>query len=259
MRRHATSGDPTGYRRLSDTSQTAGRNLAAQALDDILYRVSIGHPIDNIGISEWTQAASALTKPPMAKSNDVAEKDALAVQTGMLIAQRRKALKLSQEQLAAELGIAQGTLGDWERGRSRPPWHRWARLTAALRCEITDIMPDQASTPAGRAILSMSEQDKAELINDRSVEHLFLYAYDQLADLRRQYPTYFELYRIGFGIGFIRGDRELALMAFRIVHGFAISQPPEQVGTAVRKHVAELRTGIGTVGGVIEKFATEAE
>ncbi|QOC95290.1 helix-turn-helix domain-containing protein [Micromonospora craniellae] len=55
------------------------------------------------------------------------------------LAQRRKAIGLSQECLAVSLGVDRSTVVRWERADTDPqPWHR-PRLAAALRLSIEDL------------------------------------------------------------------------------------------------------------------------
>ncbi|MGW4682557.1 helix-turn-helix transcriptional regulator [Micromonospora taraxaci] len=55
------------------------------------------------------------------------------------LAQRRKAIGLSQERLAEALGVDRSTIVRWERAETDPqPWHR-PRLAAALHLSIEDL------------------------------------------------------------------------------------------------------------------------
>jgi transcriptional regulator with XRE-family HTH domain len=55
------------------------------------------------------------------------------------LAQRRKAVGLSQERLAEKLGVDRSTVVRWERADTDPqPWHR-PRLAAALKVSIEDL------------------------------------------------------------------------------------------------------------------------
>jgi tetratricopeptide (TPR) repeat protein/DNA-binding XRE family transcriptional regulator len=74
-----------------------------------------------------------------------------ATKTGVVkrehLAQRRKAVGLTQEQLAERLGVERTTVVRWERGESQPvPW-LWPRLGAALQVSADRIEELLAAAP----------------------------------------------------------------------------------------------------------------
>ena len=55
------------------------------------------------------------------------------------LAQRRKAVGLSQERLAEVIGVDRVTIGRWERTETEPqPWHR-QRLARALKVSVEEL------------------------------------------------------------------------------------------------------------------------
>src|SRR5215475_15981187 len=70
------------------------------------------------------------------------------------LAQRRKAVGLTQEQLAEQLGVERSTVARWERGETRPlPWLRPKLATAlgvsADRVEELLAAGDTPASPRG--------------------------------------------------------------------------------------------------------------
>jgi len=68
------------------------------------------------------------------------------------LAQRRKAVGLSQERLAEVVGVDRSTVVRWERADTEPqPWHR-PRLAAALRVTVEElaVLLADVGEPAGR-------------------------------------------------------------------------------------------------------------
>ena len=53
---------------------------------------------------------------------------------------RRIAMGLSQEKLAALVGVSQGTISLWERGTIRPRKKHMAKLVEVLQCEENDLL-----------------------------------------------------------------------------------------------------------------------
>ncbi|WP_290860722.1 helix-turn-helix domain-containing protein [Hamadaea sp.] len=80
------------------------------------------------------------------------------------LAERRKTMGFSQEDLAAELGVDRTTVIRWESGETEPqPWHR-PRLAKALRLPVEDLAdllsgPGSAYAPAPPAGPALSWED----------------------------------------------------------------------------------------------------
>jgi transcriptional regulator with XRE-family HTH domain len=73
-------------------------------------------------------------------------KDAAVVQKRHRLAQRRKAVGLSQEGLAELIGVDRSTVVRWERGETHPqPWHR-PKLARALAVSIEELTKLLATT-----------------------------------------------------------------------------------------------------------------
>lgn len=62
---------------------------------------------------------------------------------GERIAIKRKAIGLSQQQLAAALGITQGAVGHIESERRAMPVHVLVGIAAALGCDVNDLIPEK--------------------------------------------------------------------------------------------------------------------
>lgn len=60
---------------------------------------------------------------------------------GDLIAMRRRALGLSQLELAEKVGISRSQIANIEGGRHDPPVSRLRDFAAALECSMKDIVP----------------------------------------------------------------------------------------------------------------------
>jgi transcriptional regulator with XRE-family HTH domain len=66
------------------------------------------------------------------------------------LAERRKAIGLSQERLAEAMGIDRGTVARWELAESAPqPWSRpsLARILKVSVDELAELLADVAETP----------------------------------------------------------------------------------------------------------------
>lgn len=62
------------------------------------------------------------------------------------IAERRKALGLSQYQLAEKIGIHQTTLANWETEFRFPNVKMLIKLSNALKCTIDDLIDKESHT-----------------------------------------------------------------------------------------------------------------
>ena len=57
-----------------------------------------------------------------------------------VITERRKNLKLTQGELAAELGVTQGAVSQWENGIAFPSLRILVKLAAVLHCTVDEIL-----------------------------------------------------------------------------------------------------------------------
>lgn len=54
---------------------------------------------------------------------------------------RRQEAEITQEQLAGQAGMSRGSIANIERGEQAPSLYRLLLMCAALRCELTEILP----------------------------------------------------------------------------------------------------------------------
>lgn len=123
-------------------------------------------------------------------------------ESGRRIAARRNAKGLSQATLANLVQVAQSTLADWERGKTRPRPAALSRLAVALACRPGELIPELE--PNGFFIHSNLPQDKAQefhkyRLEHDSLEHLYLALFDEV------YRFTFEIYRQTSGSEFEEG------------------------------------------------------
>ncbi len=69
--------------------------------------------------------------------------------TGRFIAQRRRGLNLTQEQLAERLNVSNKTVSKWENGRCLPDYRVVGDLCAALGVSVSELMDGGAVEPGG--------------------------------------------------------------------------------------------------------------
>lgn len=73
-----------------------------------------------------------------------------SLQSGARLRDRRKALKLSQDRLAAMVGVRATSISKFEYGQATPKDQIRIALAHALMCEVNDIWP-----PLDRQYISM--------------------------------------------------------------------------------------------------------
>lgn len=67
---------------------------------------------------------------------------------GSLIRRRRRALDLTQDQLASRLGISRGALANIETGRQNFLLHQLYRFASALEIDVHGLLPVIEATPS---------------------------------------------------------------------------------------------------------------
>ena len=68
--------------------------------------------------------------------------NSLAQIVGQAIFQRRRALGMSQEELAEKVGIGQQSLSRMEQGKTAPRFERLQNLADALDCRVVDLFAE---------------------------------------------------------------------------------------------------------------------
>lgn len=59
---------------------------------------------------------------------------------GEIIRNRRKAIKMSQEELAKALGVTQGNVSQWENGDSMPRINKLEKLAEVLGIDVKELL-----------------------------------------------------------------------------------------------------------------------
>lgn len=76
----------------------------------------------------------------------------LGKKLGQRIAERRKSLNWTQDQLAERLEVDAETVSRFERGATVPSLVTLDRLAAVLKVSIADLLTDASATPTDQAI-----------------------------------------------------------------------------------------------------------
>ncbi|AOJ91389.1 helix-turn-helix domain-containing protein [Burkholderia cepacia] len=114
----------------------------------------------------------------MSVTADDFEDGELAKTVGKAIANRRKRMALTQEQLSEAAGIAQASLSHIERGQVLPSLDRLAQLAALLHCRLADLLAEAGTTPGDRATriheklsaLAPAQQEALERLLDEAIK-----------------------------------------------------------------------------------------
>lgn len=80
----------------------------------------------------------------------------------------RERRRLTQRQLAEQIGVTETTIANWERGRSGLDWiERLLRLCLALNCRIEDLIDRTAADSTARSRPSLAELLSQAQVNPR--------------------------------------------------------------------------------------------
>ena len=82
--------------------------------------------------------------------------------TGKLIAQKRKAHNLTQEQLAEKLGLSNKTISKWETGKCMPDYSIVKPLCEVFEITIAELMDGAEATE--RSVRTYDEDQILELL-----------------------------------------------------------------------------------------------
>lgn len=99
------------------------------------------------------------------------ESDRLAKRLGKNVAERRKQLKWTQEQVAERVGVDAETVSRFERGANLPSLLTLEKLSTALRLSVGDLLSKQRPEAANEAavfdalIIELSPDERAFVMN----------------------------------------------------------------------------------------------
>lgn len=77
---------------------------------------------------------------------------------GKMVAQRRKTLGMTQEDLAPQIGLSRTSLANIERGRQKVLVHQLFALASALQMETADLLPKAVRRMATNSDVKFSQQ-----------------------------------------------------------------------------------------------------
>jgi len=108
--------------------------------------------------------------------------DPIYKQIGTIVRVRRKALKMTQKDLAKKLAISRGSLANIEAGRQNILVHQLYRYAEALKLERFDLLPERLPDSSASAtwkglplppgLKSEQKEQIARLIDEASTETL---------------------------------------------------------------------------------------
>ena len=109
--------------------------------------------------------------------------NSLAQIVGQAIFQRRRALGMSQEELAEKVGIGQQSLSRMEQGKTAPRFERLQNLADALDCRVVDLFAEPQESAdfyvASLAELFSALSDEQRVFVHRQAAQLIHFLRDQ--------------------------------------------------------------------------------
>lgn len=111
------------------------------------------------------------------------EKSALNTRLGRNLANCRKALALTQEQLAHQLGVEPETISRFERGATLPSLVTLEKIAVLLHVRVADLLDETAPAPGDAAmiihawIMRLNERDREFVLE--SVKRLCSYLHEK--------------------------------------------------------------------------------
>lgn len=96
---------------------------------------------------------------------------------GSLIRKKRRALDLTQDELAGRLGISRGTLANIETGRQNFLFHQLYRFAAELKMDVHELLPvppapsqaaDADALPLPKGLTSLQKAQVTELMTGQA-------------------------------------------------------------------------------------------
>ncbi len=109
---------------------------------------TISHPVSNRGATQTYQLFFKATD--MGDSTD--ERRKLAKRLGQQIAERRRELSWTQDQLAERLGVDTETISRFERGVTVPALLTIEKLAGILKTSVANLLSEASISPSDQAI-----------------------------------------------------------------------------------------------------------
>jgi transcriptional regulator with XRE-family HTH domain len=120
-------------------------------------------------------AAHMTDRQPDAPRRHIADLNGQEAQFNQDLGERvrlqRTAAGMTQEQLAAAVGVARGSIANLERGAQAPTAFRLAKLATALHCDLDKLVPAPTATMSATTMaISNSHQNAVALVLEKSAK-----------------------------------------------------------------------------------------